>query len=205
MQLSRLCQRFATYSFFANPLRPDYVQWGVAEYGELARCRASAIPVDSKFEHRTEQQRNLNVKRIIMKKYAKFLVAVTVLLGLGVGANAESSPMIYVNLPFAFVVSGKTLPAGTYTATRLSYARYDGLILTNRANGSSVFLLPNEVEDASSDKPHVTFKQNGGQRFLSAIQSADEVYNIPVPRLVSLEAAAESRQTVSVSGTVAGN
>jgi hypothetical protein len=140
-----------------------------------------------------------------MKKYARILVAVTVLLGLGVTAKAESSPLVIVNLPFDFVVRGKTLPAGTYTVTRLSYAALDGLILTNRANGTGVFLLANEVEGASSYRPHVSFKQVGEQYFLSAIQSADDFYNIPLPRAATLEAAAPSSDTVSVAGIAAGD
>ena len=140
-----------------------------------------------------------------MKKYVRMLAAVTFLLGLGAAAKAESGTGIVVTLPFEFVVSGETLPAGTYTAVRLSDARVGGLRLTSRANGSSVFVLPNEVENTSTYKPQVSFRKVGEQHFLSAIQTADEVYNIPVPRSVILEAAAKSRDTVSVSGSAGGN
>jgi len=140
-----------------------------------------------------------------MKKYARILVATTFLLGLSVAAKAESRAEIVVTLPFEFVVSGKTLPAGTYTASRLSDARFDGLMLTSRANGTSVFVLPNEVESASAHKPSVSFRRVGAQHFLSAIQTADEVYNIPVSRSVTLEAAAKPRGPVSVSGSAGGN
>ena len=140
-----------------------------------------------------------------MKKYARILVATTFLLGLSVAAKAESRAEIVVTLPFEFVVSGKTLPAGTYTASRLSDARFAGLMLTSRANGTSVFVLPNEVESASADKPSVSVRQVGAQHFLSAIQTADEVYNIPVSRSVTLEAAAKPRGPVSVSGSAGGN
>jgi hypothetical protein len=139
-----------------------------------------------------------------MKKYAKILVAVTLLFGLGVAAKAQSGEGIVVTLPFEFLVSGKTLPAGTYTAVRLSDERFGGLKLTNRANGTSVFVLPVEVESVSAFTPRVSFRQIGEQHFLSAIQTADEVYNISVPRSVILEAA-KSRGTVSVSGSAAGN
>jgi hypothetical protein len=58
-----------------------------------------------------------------MKTFARILVAVTFLLGLSVAADAEIQPQIAVTLPFDFVVSGKTLPAGTYTVRRLSRFR----------------------------------------------------------------------------------
>ncbi len=41
-----------------------------------------------------------------MKKYARILVAVTFLLGLGVAANAETRAEVVVTLPFQFVVGG---------------------------------------------------------------------------------------------------
>jgi hypothetical protein len=134
-----------------------------------------------------------------MKKHARSLVALTFLLGLGVTAKAESGSGIVVNMPFAFVVSGKTLPAGTYTASRLSDYRFGGLRITSRANGTSILVLPNEVEGTSADKPNLTFRQIGEERFLSAIQTEDEIYNIPVSRSVILEASAKPDDTVSVS------
>ena len=140
-----------------------------------------------------------------MKSYTRTLAAVILLSGLGMAAKAESRTEVVVTLPFEFVASGKTFPAGTYTAGRLTDAGLSGLRLTNRANGTSVFVLPDEVESSSANKPKVIFKQVGNQHFLSAIQTADEVYNIPVPRSVILEAAAKSRDTVSVSGSAGGN
>jgi|ERR1700691_419818 hypothetical protein len=139
-----------------------------------------------------------------MKQYARILVAVILLSGLGVAAQAESRTELVVTLPFEFVASGKTFPAGTYTAGRLTDEGRGGLRLTNRATGASVFVLPDEVESASANKPKVSFKHVGNQHFLSAIQTADEVYNIPVYRSVILEAAAKPHGTVSASGSAGG-
>ena len=52
------------------------------------------------------------------KKYARILLTLVGLLGLGVAAKAQIRGEIVVTLPFEFVVSGKTLPAGTYTLSR---------------------------------------------------------------------------------------
>ena len=139
-----------------------------------------------------------------MKKYGRILVAVILLSGLGVAAQAESRTEVVVTLPFEFVAGGKTFPAGTYSAGRLTDAGLGGLRLTNRATGTSVFVLPDEVESSSANKPKVIFKQVGNQHFLSAIQTTDEVYNIPVYGSVILEAAAKPHGTVSVSGSAGG-
>ena len=122
-------------------------------------------------------------------------------------AQAESRTEIVVTLPFEFVASGKTLPAGTYTAGRLTNVGLGELRLTNRATGTSVFVLPDDVESSSANKPKVIFKQVGNQHFLSAIQTADDVYNFPISRSALMEAAAKSPDTASysVSASVAGN
>jgi hypothetical protein len=136
-----------------------------------------------------------------MKKYARILVGVAFLLGVGVTANAEIQPEIAVTLPFEFVVGGKTLPAGTYTVKRFSQQPFDALILTSYDNGISVFVRPNEMEGASTDNPKVSFRSVGGQRFLSAIQTEDYVYNFTVSRSVILQAALKQPATVSVAGS----
>src|ERR1700733_9725794 len=96
-----------------------------------------------------------------MKKYASLLVAVAFLLGLSLAANAEIRGEIVVALPFGFVVGGKTLPAGTYRVSRLSDEKFDGLVLTSYDKHTSVFVRPNEIENASPDKPQVSFLQVG--------------------------------------------
>jgi hypothetical protein len=118
-----------------------------------------------------------------------------------VTANAELQAEIVVTLPFEFVVGGKTLPAGRYTVKRFSQQPFDSLILTSYDNGVTVFARPVEMEGASTGKPQVSFRKVGDQRFLSAIQTEDYVYNFSVSRSVILEAALKQHGTVSVSGS----
>ena len=136
-----------------------------------------------------------------MKKYARILVAVTFLLGFGVAANAESRSEVVVKLPFEFVASGITFPAGTYTVKRFSQQPFDTLMLTSDDRGTSVFIHPAEMEDASDDKPRVSFHRVGEQNFLSAIETADYIYNFTVSRSPLLEAAAKQRDTTAASGS----
>jgi hypothetical protein len=140
-----------------------------------------------------------------MKKYARILVAITFLLGLGVAAKAEIRGEIIVALPFEFVVGGRTLPAGTYTVSRLSDDNRDPLILTSHDNGASVFVLPSGIESASADKPQMGFQRVGERQFLSTIQTTWDVYHFPISHSVIMEAAAKSRDNVSVSGSSGGN
>ena len=136
-----------------------------------------------------------------MKKYARILVAVTFLLGFSVAANAEIRGEVVVKLPFAFVASGVTLPAGTYTVKRFSQQPFDTLMLTSDNKRTSVFIHPAEMEDASDEKPKVSFHRVGEQHFLSAIETADYVYNFTVSRSLLLEAAAKQRDVVPASAS----
>ena len=136
-----------------------------------------------------------------MKKRVRILVAVTFLLGLSVAANAEIRGAVVVTLPFEFVVSGTTLPAGTYTVNRLSEQPFDVLMLTSTDKSRSIFVRHIEMEDASDSNPKLSFNKVGEQHFLSAIQTQDYVYNFSVSRSVILEAAAKQRDTVSASAS----
>ena len=139
------------------------------------------------------------------KKYSTILVAIICTLGLGVAAKAQARNEIVVTLPFEFVVSGKTLPAGTYTVSRRADDRFEGLILSSYENRTSVFVHPVEIESASADKPQLSFERVGGQNFLSRIQTTNDIYNIPVSRSVIVEAAARSRDNGSASGSSGSN
>ena len=139
------------------------------------------------------------------KKYASILFTLICLLGVGVAAQAQIRGEIAVTLPFEFVVSGKTLPAGTYTVSRFSDDKFDGVILSNREGGKSVFVHPTEVENTSADKPQVSFERVGEQHFLTRIQTAHDVYNIPVSRSEILEAAARPHDNGSASGSSGSN
>jgi len=140
-----------------------------------------------------------------MKKYTRILVAITFLLGLGVASNAETHAELNVTLPFEFVAGKTTLPAGKYIVKRTSDQPFDVLMITRHDTGTSVFVRPTEMEDASAYKPNVRFSKVGDQHFLSGIQTADYVYNFSASRSVTLAAAVKPHDTVSVSGSGGSN
>ena len=139
------------------------------------------------------------------KMYACILLTLVGLLGLGVAAKAQIRGQIVVTLPFEFVVSGKTLPAGTYTLSRFSDDKFAGLILSSYENRTRVFVHPIETESAHADKPSVSFERVGEQHFLSRIQTANDVYNIPLSSTVIMEDAARLHDNGSASGSFGSN
>jgi hypothetical protein len=136
-------------------------------------------------------------------KFASILLTLTCLLGLGAVTRATTRDEIVVTLPFEFVVSGKTLPAGTYTLSRVSDDKLGGLVLSN--NHASVFVYAITVASASSDQPQVSFESVGERRFLSSIRTSHDVYNIPVPRSAIMEATARPLRQSSPAGSSGGN
>jgi hypothetical protein len=83
-------------------------------------------------------------------------------------------------------VGGKTLPAGTYTVTRVSEDRLGGLIISSYENRSSVFVMPNEFKSYPAGNIKVSCQQIGNVHFLSKIETANGAYNIPVPQSATM-------------------
>jgi hypothetical protein len=126
------------------------------------------------------------------KQSLRILLAVFGLAGLGVAAKAQDLDQVIVTIPFEFVVGGKTLPAGTYKTNRISNDKYEGLILSSVENHVSVILHPTKVESTHEDNAKASFQETGDQRFLSAIETADNIFTIPEPSVATQEAAARA-------------
>jgi hypothetical protein len=115
-------------------------------------------------------------------KFASTWILLVGILAFCVVAKAEGRGAIKLTVPFAFAVDGETLPAGTYTLSRVGDDKLEGLILRNETTRASVFLHPTEVADASSDKPEVSFERVGEAYLLKRIGTSYDVYDIPVDR-----------------------
>jgi hypothetical protein len=137
---------------------------------------------------------------IMRKHYLRFLIALIGVAGLGTAAKGQAVDQIVVNIPYEFVVAGKTLPAGTYRVNRLSNIDPEALILSSFESRAGLIVRSTEVESTRADKPEVSFEQIDGQHFLSKIETADHVFTIPVSRSEILEAAAKSARGKSASG-----
>jgi hypothetical protein len=124
-----------------------------------------------------------------MKKYfVGVLAAVFGMAAFAVAGQATTSDQLVVNIPYEFVVGGKTLPAGTYRVSRLSDSNVGELALINVDQHASVLLSASEWEDVHADKPELQFQQIAGQHFLSTIKTAEHVFAIPVSKSAVMEA-----------------
>jgi hypothetical protein len=136
---------------------------------------------------------------MMKKQYLRILMAVVGLAGLGVTAKAQDLDQVVVTIPFEFVVGGKTLPAGTYRTNRISNDKHEGLILSSVENHVSVILHPTKVESTHDDNAQASFQEAGDQRILSAIETGDNIFTIPVSSVAIQEASVRSH-TSTTSG-----
>jgi hypothetical protein len=141
---------------------------------------------------------------MMKKSHLRILVALVGLAGLAVAAKAQVVlDQIVVTIPFEFVVAGKTLPAGTYRVNRLSEDKWAGLVFSSFENRASAIVHPMEVESAPGDKAHVSFETAGDEHFLSKIETADNVFTIPVSRAAMLLASGKSHTGAAAGSSVA--
>jgi hypothetical protein len=122
-------------------------------------------------------------------QYLRLLLVLAGFAGFTIPANAQAVDQPVVNIPFQFVVAGRTLPAGEYKVTRLHDWNPRILVLKSYENRATVIVISAEVEESVHSKAHFSFEIAGDQRFLSSIQTEDHVYNFDVPSAYTLLAA----------------
>jgi hypothetical protein len=127
----------------------------------------------------------------------RLLVLSLVAALLAAAASAGDVDRLVVNIPYNFVVSGKTLPAGTYTVQRLSDYDEHPLSISCVEHRTAAIIVSGEVEPAIHDHPAVTFLNSGDQHFLTRIQTGEHVFNLHV----SNKAVQEAANAQSLSGT----
>lgn len=135
------------------------------------------------------------------QQWANVLLIITSLFGLAAGAKAETHRELIVKIPYEFVVAGRTLPAGTYTVSRLSDDRLAGLSIASYEGRSSVVVLANRFEDRPADDTKVRLERVGGMYFLRSIETLDGVYTFPLPHSALLMAKSAHTDNMSASGT----
>jgi hypothetical protein len=139
------------------------------------------------------------------KQCIRILIALIGVVGLGVAAKGQEADKIVVNIPYDFVVGGKTLPAGTYRVNRASNSNEKVLVLSSFENRTGALVVATVVEGNGTGKASVSFEQVGGEHFLSKIETAGHLYSISVSRSEILEAAARSHGGTSASGSSSGS
>lgn len=113
--------------------------------------------------------------------YVRFVSAFFALAALAVSGHAQVSDQLLVNVPYDFVVSGKTLPAGAYRVSRISDNDLSELAITSFEQRAGALLLSSEVTSTNENKPALRFEHIGDQYFLSRIETANHIFTIAVP------------------------
>jgi hypothetical protein len=142
---------------------------------------------------------------MMRKQYLRILIVLIGAVGLAKVAKGQSVDQIVVNIPYEFVVAGKTLPAGTYRVNHVPNSIGRLLVFSSFANRTSAIVLATDVENIPADKAQISLEQVEGQYFLSKIETTDHAFNIPVSRSAIMEAAARSRSATSASGSADGS
>lgn len=99
-------------------------------------------------------------------------------LGLPGLLNAQTYTALKTQVPFAFVVNGKTMPAGECTVAVDVRGR---TFLTISSGEQHAYALPIAVELPNARKKSaLVFHQYGDRYFLTGIKRESEVYRLPV-------------------------
>lgn len=112
--------------------------------------------------------------------FLKILLPVFAFAAFALTAKAQAADQLNVNVPYEFVVGGKTMPAGMYHLRRGTDSSVSQLLLSSFENHTGVILVPSEWADSRTDAASLTFEAINGQHFLSKIETADHVFTIPV-------------------------
>lgn len=133
--------------------------------------------------------------------HARILSAFFALAVLAVASRAQEVDQLLVKVPYDFVVSGKTLPAGTYRINRLDDRDLSQLEITGVDNRTGVLLLSGEVTPTTEDKPALRFEHIGNQYFLSRIETAEHIFTISVPAKAAQVVAMKKQTNPSAGGS----
>lgn len=118
-----------------------------------------------------------------MRKHILSAVAAVSLLATFaiVSFAAYSASRIKADIPFAFIISGKQLPAGQYVVSRPSA---NGLAtISNTETGEAAVFLVRNGRRLKGDAAQLTFNVYGEQRFLHEISDGtDDAHEVPMSK-----------------------
>jgi hypothetical protein len=105
------------------------------------------------------------------------------LLG-AVSGQAQSNDVMRADIPFSFVASGKSLPAGEYTIHRINgSASTEILLLQSRDGHDSIFVRASGVQATKApNESKLVFTCYGDQRFLSELWTDGDVSGLAVTK-----------------------
>lgn len=147
--------------------------------------------------------------RNIELKHAKRLtltVLTVVVFGAGASAtkiSAQNAGLFEVQVPFDFVVMGRTYVAAKYRIGRLSPANPDTLILKSSTGKTLLIFQTYRLSSGTqAEFSRLTFKRFGKKSFLQSITASGQSYDSQLPSIRSdrlLQDAAPPPQIVSIT------
>ncbi len=109
-----------------------------------------------------------------MKKWFGFLSLMLLLAVLVAPALAQQS-LLTANVPFAFTVDGKVLPAGSYVVKE----SHPGLYLVQGDSGAA-FIMGIPENWSAPSHPKLVFQRYGDTYVLSQFATTDERWDVPI-------------------------
>jgi hypothetical protein len=115
-----------------------------------------------------------------MKKFVLFSLVVVALLSVA-WSSAFAAVGVVVDVPFAFVVGGKTLGAGHYSLEK-SFRGGQGILMIRNSEGTVVQIVLCTTSNARHFKPQVEFIKSGENYVLATVLTTESDIHIAAAR-----------------------
>ncbi len=148
------------------------------------------------------------MKNIELKLAKRLTLTVLTVVILGAGAfatnvRAQNAGVFEIQVPFDFVVKGRTYEAGRYRIGRLNQVNPNMLVLKT-ATGKTLVILQTQrgISGAPIKLSKLTFSRYGEMYFLDSIQASSESYESRLPSVNSdrrRHGAAQLSEIVSIT------
>ena len=143
------------------------------------------------------------------KQISRALLGLAAALALAVAANAQVLHAVVIRVPFDFVASGKQMPAGRYTVSRIRSDAESALLIRSEDGRASAVVLTN-TGDANPRTAALVFRQHGDRYFLAEVSvpgtaSVRELPKAEAERQLERELAEQNRSDESKTVTVVGS
>jgi hypothetical protein len=129
-----------------------------------------------------------------MTKIVRVLVLASLVFGTALFATAQSA--VRVAVPFDFQIAGRTLPAGTYTVSRVFERDPNFFVVNGVSNTVRASILALGSTDQSG--AGLSFRRYGNAYFLRAISTPSGRFALAQSKAERQAAASESPMDVSV-------
>ena len=105
-----------------------------------------------------------------MKSVYKFIAVLALLSALGATSFAQSARRTVVQIPFDFVVGGKTLPAGRYRVAPIGSSAYATWEVRGTSRNAGAIAMTTSIGGGSArNESRLVFRKEGGTYFLAEV------------------------------------